>query len=82
LWKNWVVWRRTPIISPFEILAPIFLMLILVFLRHRIGSEFVESTNLPDVYPLSDGTLGYMTVIHYPLFDSPLMGRFDDELWM
>ena len=38
--------------SPFEIIAPILLMLILVFLRQKIGSEFVESTNLPEVYPL------------------------------
>ena len=68
--------------SPFEIIAPILLMLILVFLRQKIGSEFVESTNLPEVYPLEDGTLGYMTVMHYPLFDSPLKDRFEDELWM
>lgn len=69
LHKNWLVWRRTPLVSMVEILAPILLMAVLVLLRHKIGSEFVDKTDLPEVYPLSDGNLGYMTVMHYPMVD-------------
>jgi hypothetical protein len=32
---------------------------------------FIDSTDLPEVYPLKDGTLGYMSVMHYPLIDDP-----------
>jgi hypothetical protein len=71
LWKNWLVWKRTPVVSPLEILAPILLMVVIVLLRKKIGSEFIDSTDLPEVFPLKDGTLGYMSVMHYPLIDDP-----------
>jgi len=71
LWKNWLVWKRTPFVSPLEILAPILLMVVIVLLRKKIGSEFIDSTDLPEIFPLKDGTLGYMSVMHYPLIDDP-----------
>jgi len=78
LWKNWLIWRRTPLVSPLEILAPVILMAVLVLLRQKIGSEFVESTDIPEVKPLDDGDIGYMTISHYPFIDDPTLNLQQD----
>jgi hypothetical protein len=57
-------------------------MLVLVLMRHRISSQFVPSQLLPEIYPLPDGTLGYMTVMHYPLVDNPKLNLQSDVNWM
>jgi hypothetical protein len=53
-------------------------MAVLSLLRHYIGSEYIESVDLPEVQPLEDGDLGYNTVLHYPFIDDPTKKMSDD----
>ena len=44
--KNYINWKRTPLGSFCEIMAPIFLMFILVYARYEIDIETIEDYSL------------------------------------
>ena len=65
--KNYLVWTRTPCISLVEILSPILICAILVYLRTQIEQEVLPLYDFGEITIEEDGTLGYNTVYHYPL---------------
>ena len=81
LWKNFVIWKRTPCISAIELLMPILLVAVLVFLRTRIDHQVVSSVEVREVTYDGD-EVGYTAVYHYPLIEETRMTIRNEETWM
>ena len=80
--KNYLIWRRTPCLSILEILSPILICTVLVFIRHEISREVLDIHDFGEVTVEEDGNIGYTTVYHYPLVDRPLDSVRVEEAWM
>ena len=69
--KNFRIWKRTPCLSFFEILSPLLICAVLVFLRQSIEKDILEVHDFGEITIEDDGNVGYTTVYHYPLIDIP-----------
>ena len=82
LWKNFVLWRRTPIISAIELLSPIILCFVLVYLRAQVDEERIPPLEITEVTYEEGAGLGYTAVYHYPFVEETRMNLRDEEDWM
>ena len=76
--KNWIIWKRTPILSSLEILAPIILMLILTYLRSRVTVEIIDPIEFGEISVASNGDVEYTTLYYYPI-DEDLRRSIEEE---
>ena len=79
--KNWINWKRTPVSSLLEIIFPVLLMGVLVFLRHKIPLREISEDQLKKLlhplFPVVDFNFSsynssYITLLH--------MASQEDEL--
>ena len=82
LWKNFLLWRRTPCISCVEVLAPIILCAVLVYLRSIIEYVIIPSVDIREVTYDENGDVGYSAVYHYPFIEEVRMDMTYEEKWM
>jgi len=82
LWKNLLLWKRTPFLSGIEVLSPILLCILLVYLRTQVDYELVASYEISEITIEEGKDLGYSAVYHYPLVEELRMNLREEELWM
>lgn len=82
LWKNLLLWKRTPFLSGIEVLSPILLCILLVYLRTQVDYELVASYEISEITIEEGKDLGYSAVYHYPLVEELRMNLREEEIWM
>ena len=82
LWKNFLLWRRTWCLSTVELLSPILLCLVLIYLRGMVDYEVVPSLEIREVTYDDTGDVGYSAVYHYPFIEEKRMTLREEEAWM
>jgi len=82
LWKNCLLWRRTPCLSCIEVSSPIVLCLVLVVLRAIINYQVVPSLAISELTIEEGQDLGYAAVYHFPYVENQRMNLRDQEQWM
>jgi len=80
--KNWITWKRTPWLSPFELAAPILLMLVLVYLRQSVSLEYLPATEFSEISIAPDGSIDYTTLMHFPYREQLGKNMVEEEKWM
>ena len=70
LWKNILLWRRTPKTSALELICPLMICAVLIFLRSAIDYKIFPSVEIPEVTPDESGDLTYNAVYHYPFVEA------------
>ena len=79
LWKNFLLWRRTWCLSIIELLSPILLCLVLIYLRGMVDYEVVPSLEIREVTYDDTGDVGYSAVYHYPFIEEKRMSLREEE---
>ena len=82
LWKNFVLWRRTPIMSILELLMPLLLCVALIYLRDSIAHKVMPSVEIMELTYTEDEEIGYTAVYHYPMVEFHRLNVRDEERWM
>lgn len=71
LWKNWLVQRRQPIWTVFELVLPVILTVVLVVVRQTVETDR-RNTTIFDPYPIS----GTLEDLFLPVDDGrPMLGE-------
>ena len=68
--------------SAIEILAPILLCVLLVYMRSEIDHEVMPSIKVREVIYDENSDVGYLAVYHYPFVEAPRLDLTHEELWM
>lgn len=72
--KNWIIWKRSLVISIIEILFPILLMSILIIVRVLIKKkEIPEISYTSQVYNTEDQKLEGSVFMHYPFYNDGIL---------
>ena len=82
LWKNFILWKRTPWTSCVELLSPILLCAVLVYLRSTIDHVVIPSVDIREVIYDENGDIGYAAVYHYPFIEEARLDLTHEEKWM
>ena len=77
-----MIWRRTPCISAIEVLSPIILCIVLVYMRTTIDYDIIPSVELKEVVYDETGDIGYSAVYHYPFIEEPRLDLTYEEKWI
>lgn len=71
--KNWIYYKRQYLVSIFELLMPLLLMLIMLYIRTSISVTKLPSQNFEDLFVSFDTNMaGDSTYMHYPLIFDPI----------
>ena len=68
--------------SAIEILSPIFLCAVLVYIRGQVAHEVFPSVEITEVTYDEEGDVGYSAVYHYPLIEETRFPLRSEEIWM
>ena len=82
LWKNFLLWRRTPKTSACELLCPLLLCTVLIYLRSIIEYQIMPSIPITEVTYDNSGDIQYSAVYHYPLVEEKRLKLRLEETWM
>ena len=65
-----------------EVLSPVLLCVLLVYVRTQVDYQVVPSLEIKEVMIEEGKDLGYTAVYHYPFAEEPRMNMRDEEKWM